>query len=54
MVRVKSKRTFSVDPQERASGFPLIEYTSSKEPLGCAIMMSFACDVMIGGWIRGR
>jgi hypothetical protein len=50
----KEKRTFSVYPQEGHGGFPLTKYTSSKKPLSCTIMMSFACVVMIGGWILGR
>src|SRR5216684_3130222 len=41
-------------PQERASGLPLIEYTPSKKPLSGTVVMSFACDVMIGGWLWGR
>jgi hypothetical protein len=41
-------------PQEGASGLPLIEYTSLKKPLSGTVVMSFACQVMIGGWIWGR
>jgi hypothetical protein len=41
-------------PQEGISGFPLLEYTALKKPLGCTIVMSFGCDVMIDGWIWGQ
>jgi hypothetical protein len=41
-------------PQERASRFPLIEYTSPKKPLRCTVVMSLVYDVMIGGGIGGR
>jgi hypothetical protein len=43
-----------VYPQEGASRLPLIEYISLEKPLGCAVVMSFACNVMIDGWIWGR
>jgi hypothetical protein len=48
------KRTFSMYPQERVSGFPLIEYTALEKPLSCAVVMSFACSIMIDGRIWGR
>jgi hypothetical protein len=44
-------RTFSVYPQEGVSGFPLVEYITLEKPLSCVAVMSFACDVMIDGWI---
>ena len=47
----RDERTFSVYPQERSSGFPFVEYTALKKPLSCTTVMSFACVVMIGGWI---
>ena len=46
--------TLSVYPQEGVGRFPLIEYTALKKPLSCIVMTSFACDVMIDGWIRRR
>jgi hypothetical protein len=49
----RKKRTFSVYPQEGSSGFPLVEYTSLEKPLSCTVVMSFACVVMIHGWIWG-
>ena len=51
---VRESRTFSMYPQEGSGRFPLVEYTSLKKPLGCTIVVSFACIVMIGGWIWGR
>jgi hypothetical protein len=41
-------------PQEGISGFPLLENTALKKPLGRTVVMSFGCDVMIDGWIWGR
>jgi hypothetical protein len=49
MVKVKIKRTFSVYPQEGLGGFPFIEYTALKKPLGGTTVMSFGCNVMING-----
>jgi hypothetical protein len=34
-------------PQEGVSGFPLIEDAALEKPLSCAVVMSFACSVMI-------
>ena len=50
---VREQRTFSVYPQQGPSEFPIIQYSSLKKPLGRAVVMSVACNVMIGGWIRG-
>ena len=47
-------RTFSVYPQEGARRFPLIEYASLEKPLSCAVVMGFARNVMICGWIWRR
>jgi len=41
------EHTFSVDPQERASGLPFTKDTALKEPLGCSSMVNVACDVVI-------
>jgi hypothetical protein len=43
-----------VYPQEGTSGFPLLEYTSLKEPLSGADVTSFACNDMIGRLVWGR
>ena len=45
------QRTFSVYPQEGVSGLPLTEYTALVKPLRCPIVMGFACNVMVCGWI---
>ena len=50
----QEQRTFSVYPQEGASRFPVIEYTSLKKPFGGSTVMSFACNVMVDGRIGGR
>jgi hypothetical protein len=41
--------TFSMYPQEGASGFPLVEYITLKKPLSCTVVTSLACKVMICG-----
>ena len=41
-------------PQEGTSGFPMIEVAALKEPFGCTIVTSFACNIMIDGGIGGR
>lgn len=46
--------TFSVYPQERAGGFPLIENCATKEPLSGSLVLSVACNVVISGWICRR
>jgi hypothetical protein len=48
------RRTLAMDPQERTSGLPLFEKTTSEEPVGRALVLSAALDNMICGWIRRR
>jgi hypothetical protein len=50
----RKQRTFSMYPQERAGGFPLIEDISLKKPLSRTSVVNFACSVMVNGWIWGR
>ena len=54
MLKTQKEHTFSVYPQQRVGGLPLIEYTALEEPFSGAVMMSFAGDVVIDGWIWGR
>ena len=48
------QRTFSVYPQEGTGGLPSIEYTPLKKPFSSTVVVSFACNVVINGWIRRR
>jgi hypothetical protein len=41
------ERTFAIDPQERASGFPFRKDSAAKEPLSRPIVLNTACDVVI-------
>ena len=42
MTKIKSnERTFSMYPQEGASGFPLVKDTSLEKPLSRAVVMGF-------------
>ena len=47
MLKTQKEHTFSVYPQQRVGGLPLIEYTALEEPFSGAVMMSFAGDVVI-------
>jgi hypothetical protein len=41
------EHTFAIDPQERASGFPLPKNSAPKEPLSRSSVLDTACDVVI-------
>ena len=47
-------RTFSMNPKQRTCFFPLVKDASLKEP-GCgSLVVSTACNVMVGGRVWWR
>ena len=48
------ERTFSIDPEKRTGRLPFAKHVAFEEPLGSFPVMTIACDVVIGGWIRGQ
>ena len=41
------ERTFTIDPQERASRLPFAKHTAFEEPLGGSSVVKIASDVVI-------
>jgi hypothetical protein len=41
------ERTFTIDPQERASQLPFTKHTALEEPLGSSPVVKIARDVVI-------
>jgi hypothetical protein len=48
------ERTFSVEPQKRATGLPFDEDTPFEKPLGSLLAMGTTCDVLVDRGIRRR
>ena len=47
----QTRRTFSMDPQQRPGGLPLFEKTAAEEPVCCVLVLSAAQENVICGWI---
>ena len=43
-----------MDPHERTSRFPYIEYIAFSKPRGRATVMGLASNIVVYPWIRGR
>jgi hypothetical protein len=48
------RRTFSMNPQKRTSGFPFGEDTALEKPLRRSLVMSITRDVVVSRRIRRR
>jgi hypothetical protein len=52
--KVREERTIAMDPQQGTILLPVSKCPALDKPRCGSSMLSFACDIVIDGWIRSR